>query len=91
MYPNNEDDSFMSVVDTEENQPYFVRREAMASAENDRLLTYEYVMLATLSGNDTSSLSDECKAKLFELSRGIRAVFDSTEWPDDLGWENIYS
>ncbi|MCR5803226.1 MAG: hypothetical protein K6G47_03100 [Clostridia bacterium] len=91
MYPNNEDDSFMSVVDTEENQPYFVRREAMVSAENDRLLTYEYVMLATLSGNDTSSLSDECKAKLFELSRGIRAVFDSTEWPDDLGWENIYS
>ena len=90
-YPNSEDDNFLAVVDTEENQPYFISRKAMASAENDRLLTYEYVMLATLSGQDTSSLSDELKAKLFELSRGIRAVFDSTEWPDDLGWENIYS
>ena len=67
---------------------YFICTDSVASADTDRHLLYEYLMMSALSGEKPIKMTEEQKAKAQELSRGLRKVFDTSKWPDKTSWEN---
>ena len=52
-----------------------------------RHLLYEYLMLSALTGKKAIELTPEQKAKVQELSNGLRKVFDTDKWPAQTAWE----
>ena len=70
---------------------YFICNEALIDSKNDRILTYEYMMLLALTGKDPGGLSKECLAKIVELENAIRHVFDTAAWPGSTSWESAVS
>ena len=68
---------------------FFLNKECVSFSKTDRILTYEYLMLLTLSGKSDTEIDQHCKDKIEELKRAIRCSFDSSEWPDECSWERI--
>lgn len=76
-----------------DDEAYLLRRESVMSAKTDRVLLYEYMMLAALSeatsGTMPAALTPECLNKVNELRRAIRAVFDTSFWDAQESWESV--
>lgn len=76
-----------------DDEAYLLRRESVMSAKTDRVLLYEYMMLAALSqassGQMPESLTPECLNKVNELRRAIRAIFDTSSWDARESWESV--
>lgn len=66
---------------------YFVLPGSLYSAKNDRMLCYEYLMLAALTGEDPLDFASECLAKMDEILSMIRFYFETDQWPDQTSWE----
>ena len=66
---------------------YFINYGALYSAENDRVITYEYMMLYTLTGEKPIGLEKESLNKIKEIKNIIRQEFDTTNWPGWTSWE----
>lgn len=75
--------SYFNDVDPE----YFLTASSVVSSKTDRTLLYAYAMMSAMRGKAPSDLSDACRAKLQELGRIIRTVFDDSKWPEKLPWE----
>ena len=75
------------VVKEDVKMDYFISVEAVTSADVDRHLLYEYLMLSALTGKRAIELTPEQKAKVQELSNGLRKVFDTVKWPAQTAWE----
>ena len=75
------------VVKEDVKMDYFISVEAVTSADVDRHLLYEYLMLSALTGKKAIELTPEQKAKVQELSNGLRKVFDTAKWPAQTAWE----
>jgi hypothetical protein len=69
------------------NMDYFLDKGALYSSANDRVLTYEYMMLFTMTEQKPDGLTEECRAKIDEIRRAIRQEFDTTNWPALTSWE----
>ena len=69
------------------NLDYFICQEAIADAATDRFVTYQYLMLSSLTGEKPDNMTAEQKAKAQELSNGLRKVFDTAKWPAQTAWE----
>ena len=89
--------SYVSLTDQDKITPYFVKNdvkgdyficvEAVTSANTDRYLVYEYLMLSALSGSKAFEMTPEQQAKAQELSNGIRKNFNTDKWPSQTAWE----
>ena len=87
-YLNTEDMETLSKSLSKEDSSYFLSAGALASPENDRLLTYEYMMLCALTGTSPSELSPEFMAKITEIENMIRFYFSSDKWGTSTSWED---
>lgn len=92
-YANSSEDFWIDNALEYDREEYLLRRESVISPKTDRVLLYEYMMLAALSeatsGTMPASLTPECLNKVDELRRGIRAVFDTSEWDSQVSWESV--
>ena len=89
-YPNNLHNADQVVEFLEKNyvnMDYFICREAVADIATDRFVTYQYLMLSSLTGEKPVNMTVNQKAKAQELSYELRLVFDSAKWPDQTAWE----
>ena len=87
-YLNSTDSNKLAKQAKKTKMQYFLCKESLISAKNDRLLTYEYMMLLALTGKKPEEkLSKECLAKLKEMKNAIRTDFDTTNWPGLTSWE----
>ena len=77
----------LSEYEAEVNMDYFLITGSLHSGRNDRMLFYEYMMLAALTGEDPLEFTPQCRAKIDELLRMIRFYFGTDEWPDATSWE----
>ena len=87
-YLYTEDMETLSKSLSKEDSVYFLSAGALASPENDRLLTYEYMMLCALTGTSPSELSPEFMAKITEIENMIRFYFSSDKWGTSTSWED---
>ena len=76
-------DTYSAEVDMQ----YFLYTGSLHSAKNDRMLFYEYLMLAALTGENPLEFTPECQAKMDELLSMIRFYFETDQWPDQTTWE----
>ena len=90
-YLNSEDDNKLNKFAKKTKMQYFICNEALIDSKNDRILTYEYMMLLALTGKDPGGLSKECLAKIVELENAIRQEFDTAAWPGSTSWESAVS
>ncbi len=87
-YLYTEDMETLSKSFKKDDSAYFLSAGALASPENDRLLTYEYMMLCALTGTSPSELSPEFMAKITEIENMIRFYFSSDKWGTSTSWED---
>ena len=70
---------------------YFLVPESLMSGRSDRLLLYEYMMCRMLLTDKRRErvleIPEECRAKVEELCRGIRATLGTDAWPEETSWE----
>ena len=86
-YLGNKDRTKLTEYEKKIKKQYFINFGALYSAENDRVITYEYMMLYTLTGEKPDGLTKESLAKIKEIKNIIRQEFDTTNWPDFTSWE----
>lgn len=92
-YANSCDDFWIDVELETDDPDYLLCRESVTSAANDRLLTYEYMLLSAWEEHTGGTLpmimTDPCKNKAAELCRAMRVVFRTDNWPDQTSWESV--
>ena len=92
-YSDSEDDFWIDVNLEYDDPDYLLCRESVISAKNDRLLTYEYMMLSAWEEHTGGTLpvimTDACKNKAAELMRAMRAIFRTDNWPAQTTWESV--
>ena len=59
---------------------YFLNKGALANAKNDRILTYEYMMLFAITETKPEGLTPECRAKMDTMFKITRQEFDTSNW-----------
>ena len=89
VYSFAEHDENWGLFDEEEFLGYFLNEECVSFSKTDRILTYEYLMLLTLTGESGIEIDQHCKDKIEELKRAIRCSFVTSDWPDECSWESI--
>ena len=92
-YADSSDDFWIDIELEYDDPEYLLCRESVISAENDRLLIYEYMMLSAWEEHTGGSLpmimTDPCKNKAAELCRAMRAMFYTGDWPSQTSWESV--
>ncbi|MBR5975747.1 MAG: hypothetical protein IK020_11265 [Clostridiales bacterium] len=76
-------DTYSAEVDMQ----YFLYPGSLRTSKNDRMLLYEYLMLATLTGENPLEFTPECQAKMDTLLSMIRFYFETDQWPAETSWE----